>query len=205
MPLPRAALPGGDDRPAGQRPLGPPDSTPRRTTTWSYIADTIAVMDAPRRRAGRPGRASASAAWQALLTRSAAPGPGAGRGGHRAVRTGQHAADPGAGRRPPSASTSERADVRAAGRSSTATTGCGTGPDFADFFFGELCREPHSTQGASRTSSPTPGTPPGEIMVAEHRARAVRRDASSEAERLLRDDPLPRRSSCTAPRTAASR
>ena len=121
-------------------------SDPPPTSDDRIVDDLEAVMDATGH--GR-ARCSSGCASTASGDRSGSPPtkPGA-RRGHRRVRGRRPAARaaPAALRGGVGHVRRRAADRPTAGRSSTATTGGATTPDFARFFFTEIRSEPHSTK-----------------------------------------------------------
>ena len=143
-PLPGAALPGGGLRPAWQRPVGPavrPVGVRRRRAgrgrgrragrcrgrrrVSSWAVDWVAGCCSARGRPSRTGwRARSSSAPDVLTARRGRPDRR-----RRSSRSGS---------------------TTTAGGGSTPTTGGATCPGFAEFFFGEVFPEPHSTRAGRR-------------------------------------------------------
>ena len=182
--LPGPPPPGGDDRPARQRPLGPADRPGGATTTLEFVGDTIAVMDELGvDRAVLVG--ICVSAWQALVCARAC------------TRTGSQgvvALAPWAG---PHAAAARRADAAPGSttRSPPYEGWCQVQPALlarglaglrASSSSASCCCEPHSTKRARGRAWATRTETTAEVMVAvAGRARSYP-DTAEEAEAMLR-------------------
>ena len=119
-----------------------------------------------------------------------APGPCAGRGGHRAVGPRQHATAC-ADRRDPAAALRRRAaDRTTAGMKYNRNYWLQDWPAFVDFFFGELCVEPHSTKLFEDVVEWRSGDAPARYRSPSAEAPAYA-ETAEQAEQMLRDHPVP--------------
>ena len=186
------------DPPGNGRSDRPTD--PAAYDQLQMVADTIAVLDAVGvERAVLVG--ICSSAWEALLVRGAAPRPGARRRGHRAVVPANVA--PHAHKAEAIARFDEERPDDEGWAKLNRHYWRRDWPGFADFFFGEICSEPHSTKliedmvgfACESTAEAQIAAVDGAPYPADHRrGRGTAADASPA-----------RCSSCTAPRTSACR